>query len=133
MTPADALFAEAAELRARAEAAEAEARRLQARERENAIVEALEIYEGPLTRRAAALARDLSRYLGTAWPRERWGRMVDGSPQRRALHRIAVSRNGEGIKARRIIDVAKKCNPACLRLHKSPDEASPESEIGEAQ
>ncbi|MBG0797557.1 hypothetical protein IYX23_07735 [Methylocystis sp. L43] len=59
--------------------------------------------------------------------------MVDGSPQRRALHRIAVSRNGEGIKARRIIDVAKKCNPACLRLHKSPDEASPESEIGEAQ
>lgn len=133
MTPADALLVEAAELRARAEAAEAEARRLQAQERETAIVAALEIYEGPLTRRAAALARDLSRYLGTAWPRERWGRMVDGSPQRQALHRIAVSRNGEGIKARRIIDVAKKCNPACLRLHKSPDEASPESEIGEAQ
>jgi len=133
MTPVAALLAEAAELRARAEAAEAEAHRMQAQEREEAIVAALEIYEGPLTRRAAALARDLSRYLGTAWARERCGRMADGSPQRHALHRIAQSRNGEGIKARRIIDVAKKCNLARLRLHKPPDEASPESGSGEAQ
>lgn len=125
MTPVDALLAEAAELRARAAAVVAEARRLRWQEREDAIVAALEIYEGPLTRRAEALACDLSRYLGTAWPRERCGRMADGSPQRQALRRIAVSRDGKGIKARRIIDVAEKCNQARLRLHKPPDEASP--------
>ena len=66
MTPADALLAEAAELRARAEVAEAEARRLQAQEREDAIVTALSLYDGPLTRRGPALAVDLSRTRQTA-------------------------------------------------------------------
>ncbi len=133
MTPPDILLRQAEEHESRAAELRRRAAEMAAQERTSAIVTALEIYEGPLTRRAAALARDLNRYLSTAWPRERWARIVDGSPQRQALHRIACSRNGEGLKARRIIDIAKKCNCGCLRLHKFPDEASPESEIGEAQ
>ncbi len=135
MTPAEARFAEAAEYLARYEAALAEARRLQVRERRDAIESGLQLYEGPLTTRSAALETDLQHYLGVAWLRERDLESLPetSSPLRRALHRIARSRNGEGIKARRIFDVAKKCNCWCLRLHKLPDEASPENGNGETQ
>ncbi|WP_292531610.1 hypothetical protein [Methylocystis sp.] len=133
--PGVALLVEAAELRARAAVAEAEGRRLQVRERRDAIVAALELYDASLTTRSAALEIDLKRYLGVAWLRERDLESLPetSSPLRRALHRIAQSRNGEGIKARRIFDVAKKCNQERLRLHKFRDEASPENGIGEAQ
>ncbi len=58
----EALLAEAAELRAHAEAAEAEARRLQAQEREAALVAALDLYTGELWTRTKALAVDLKSY-----------------------------------------------------------------------
>jgi hypothetical protein len=94
-----------------------------AQEREAAVVDALALYDGPLTRRAAALAEDYNRYLGTAWSRESLSRTVDGSPKRQALHRLAVSRNGESLKARRLFDLAQKCNRATLSLHNEAGES----------
>ena len=89
MTPADALLVEAAELRARAEAAEAEARRLQAQEREDAIVAALDLYGGELWTRAKALAVDLKSYAANGWRRE------------------LRSRGGEPIGDRQMFNIAK--------------------------
>ena len=94
-----------------------------AQEREDVLADALALYDGPLTRRAAALSQDYNRYLGTAWPRESWQRTVDGSTKRQALHRLAVSRNGESLKSRRIFDLAQKCNRAALSLHNEASES----------
>lgn len=114
-----ALLAEAAELRARANAIEAEARRLQAQESEDAIVAAFKLYDGAHTARAKALETDLQKYLGAAWSRERDLECLpaSASPKRRALHRIARSRDGEGLKFRRIFDIASKCNRERVTLH----------------
>ncbi|PWB89893.1 hypothetical protein C5688_13720 [Methylocystis sp. MitZ-2018] len=105
--------------RALAEFYDDEARRLEAREREDAIIDALKLYEGALTSRVKQLETDLDRYLGAAWLRER-GRgspPAEASPKRRALHRIARSRDGEGLRFRRMFDIASKCSRARLRLH----------------
>ncbi|MFO1125108.1 MAG: hypothetical protein U1E25_07390 [Methylocystis sp.] len=109
MTPADALLAEAVELRARAEAAEAEARRLQAQEREDAIVGALVLYDGELWTRAKALAVDLNSYAANGWRREfALDELPDSTPQkRRAWHRILLSRGGDTIGDRQMFNIAK--------------------------
>jgi len=95
--------------RAMADFEDAEARRLEAVERNDAVVAALAHFDGPLTTRAAALAFDLDRYLSTAWLRERdLERLPPAtSSKRRALHRIARSRDGEGIKMRQIFNIGR--------------------------
>lgn len=119
ITPVDALRAQAAALRARADAIEAEARRALAQERDAAIIAALQLYDGSLTARAKSLETDLAKYLGAAWARQRELSFLTSTetPKRRALHRIARSRDGEGLKFRRIFDIGAACNRAAVTLH----------------
>ncbi len=110
MTPAaDAMLAEAASLRARADAIEAEARRVLAQEREGAIIAAMTLYEGELWTRAAALAVDLRSYQANGWRREAGlHELPTGAPsKRRAWHRILRSRSGAPIGDRQIYNIAK--------------------------
>ncbi|RNJ50288.1 hypothetical protein [Methylocystis hirsuta] len=110
MTPAaDAMLAEAAELRARAAAIEAEARRMLAQEREGAIIAAMALYEGEIWTRAAALAVDLRSYAANGWRREDGlHELPAGAPsKRRAWHRIFRSRDGAPIGDRQIYNIAK--------------------------
>lgn len=85
------------------------ARRLEVEERDDAIVAALHLYDGAMTTRAAALAHDLADYLCRIWPRERdlESPPPSTSSKRRALHRIARSRDGEGLGMRRIYDIGR--------------------------
>ncbi|WP_292532285.1 hypothetical protein [Methylocystis sp.] len=122
MTPADtadALFAKAAEFRARYEAALAEARRLQAQEREDAIVEALGLYSGSDRARATMLAAHLQAYAANGWLRECCLDELPDSkaPQRRALHRILRSRQGKPLGWRQIHNIGAVCNRERMTLH----------------
>ena len=89
----------AAHYRLEAELADEEADRIEAQERERALLAALRLYEGAPSARAVALARDFESYLGRAWPRERGLAVLPPSAteNRRALHRLARSRDGEPI------------------------------------
>lgn len=109
MTPVDALLAEAADLRARAEAVEAEARRMQAWEREAAIVNTLALYDGEPWTQANALAVDLKAYAANGWRREHArDELPDGvGKKRRAWHSILRSRSGAPIGHRQIYNLAK--------------------------
>lgn len=111
--------------RARAEFYDLEAQRLESQERDDAIIAALKLYDGALTARAKSLETDLSKYLGAAWSRERERKHLPATaaPKRRALHRIARSRDGEGLKFRRIFDIGAKCNRERVTLHSSTCES----------
>lgn len=115
MTRADALLAEAAALRARAEAIEAEARRLEAVEHDSAIVEAIGHYRGSLYARASKLEIRLKAYAANGWQRENGlDSLAPGAtPERRALHRVLRSRCGETVGWRQICTI---CNRARVTL-----------------
>jgi hypothetical protein len=117
----------------RAECAAATARRLIAEERDSAIVDALQLYEGAPTTRASALADELSDYLGRAWPRERdLNALPESAPsKRRAWHRIARSRDGEALAWRRIYDISQICNAKCSTLQKQPCDSSSQANESE--
>ncbi|MGD9657405.1 MAG: hypothetical protein AB7U61_07150 [Methylocystis sp.] len=102
----------AAFYRLKMELAEEEAQRIEARERENAVLAALHLYQGKPTARATGLAKDYASYLGRHWSRDREnGLAASATQQRRALYRVAVSRDGDGACMRTIFDIAKKCKP----------------------
>jgi hypothetical protein len=129
MTPAETIAHRRAEVEAisrRLAAAQEALRRAEAKERHDAIADALALYTGPLTRRAAALADDYGDYLARSWTRERDFAELPQSAtaKRHALHRVARSRDGEELKMRRIFDLAQKCNDDALRLHKPACESS---------
>jgi len=112
MTRADALLAEASALRARAEAIEAEGRRLLAQEHDDAIIEALLLYSGSDRARSIKLAAELLSYAANAWPRESGvDELPDSKPsRRRALHRILRSRQGKTLCDRQIRNIVKVGN-----------------------
>lgn len=110
----------------RAECAAAEAKHLVAEERKRAIIDALALYAGELWTRASALSDDYIAYLGNGWRRERELKCLpeSASPRRRSFHRIARSRSGKELKARRIFDVARDCNFSSSTLQSPPCESS---------
>lgn len=134
MTAADAFrrrcIAEA--YRALADWQEAEARRLEAAERDAAMTAALAKYSGALTTRATALAADLAEYAARGWLRERNLECLSASalPKRKAWHRVLRSRDGELIAWRRTYDIARICNFDRVTLQIEP--CSPrETETGD--
>jgi hypothetical protein len=126
MTPASAAAfirrCKAEAYRVLAEFEEAEARRLEAEERQAAIVDALRLYEGTTHAKATALATDLASYSGNAWTRDRraGGQPASATNRRRAWFRILVSRDGETIGWRRICDIEKVCSPERVTLQTPP-------------
>jgi hypothetical protein len=125
MMPGDAHFAEAAELRARADAAEAEGRRLNAQERDGAIVDAFNLYCGSHYTRALDLASDLKAYAANGWQREcvLENLPVKAPSKRRALHRVLRSREGKTLGWRQIYKIAEICNMDRVTLQKPPCES----------
>lgn len=99
----------AAELRTALARIEAERAAVAEVERKNAIIDAIQLFDGDITTRAKALETELSSYLGNAWRRERAieNLPANSTPKRRAMHRIARSRNGKCLKFRRIFDIVK--------------------------
>lgn len=126
MTPAaERQLCLAAYFRLRAELAEAEAKRIEDEERGAAILDAAAMYPGALSTRANALATDFADYLSRIWSRERsFATLPPGATaKRRALHRLAVAREGEPIGWRRIYDLAKNCNAGRSTLQEQPCES----------
>ena len=130
MSVAAALRRESAEREAQLDELRAEAERVEAEERRTAIMAALALYDGSLWARASALETNLNSYLGNGWPRERFASELhdETSSPSRALHRVARSRDGNGLKARRIFDIARNYNFDCSTLQKLSCES-----FGEAQ
>ncbi|MGD9656904.1 MAG: hypothetical protein AB7U61_04565 [Methylocystis sp.] len=98
----------AAYFRLRAELEEEQARRLEAQERDAAFREVWACYRGLQTTRSKALAKDYASYLSNAWPRERelWTLPDSATTKRKALHRLARSRDGKSLSWRTIFDIA---------------------------
>ena len=108
MTPA-ALLRKAEEHESLAAELRRRAAEMASQEREMAIVEALDLYDGELWTRAKALAVDLKAYAANGWRREfAVDELPDGAPQkRRAWHRILRSRGGAPIGDRQMFNIAK--------------------------
>jgi hypothetical protein len=98
---------------------------LAAKEREDAVIDALALYGGSPSGRAKALATDLRSYAGNGWLRERVliTLPADAPEKRRAWHRLLRSRNGEPIGWRQILNISEVCNDGPLRLQTCSSES----------
>lgn len=93
------LLREAEELEIAAAELRERAAEMAAQEREDALADALALYDGPLTRRASALSQDYNRYLGTGMAARELaahGRRLAEAPGASQARRLAQRRKPQG-------------------------------------